>query len=172
MRNLLLIVCFTVLASFERKGSTGSSVTEKEAKTALEFHNKIRKEVGVPPLQWSATLAAYAQQWANHLAENDCSFQHRPHAGEWRQQYGENLFWGSSTQYTVINACESWYQEKSAFTGPTFTGDESPVVGHYTQMVWRNTKNVGIGAAHCKDGGIIIVANYDPPGNYIGQKPY
>ena len=45
-------------------------------------------------------------------------------------------------------------------------------VGHYTQMVWNNTKEVGVGIGYCKTGGIIIVASYFPAGNYVGQYPY
>jgi hypothetical protein len=39
-------------------------------------------------------------------------------------------------------------------------------------MVWKNTKEVGVGIGYCKNGGIIIVASYFPAGNYIGQYPY
>jgi pathogenesis-related protein 1 len=44
--------------------------------------------------------------------------------------------------------------------------------GHYTQMVWRSTTQVGMGQASCPGGALVIVAEYNPPGNYIGQKPY
>jgi pathogenesis-related protein 1 len=39
-------------------------------------------------------------------------------------------------------------------------------------MVWKETTHVGMGIAICKNGGMIIVANYNPAGNYIGEKPY
>ncbi|MEY3405870.1 MAG: hypothetical protein RL161_1300, partial [Bacteroidota bacterium] len=38
--------------------------------------------------------------------------------------------------------------------------------------VWSQTTHVGMAKAVCKDGSVLVVANYDPPGNYIGQKPY
>ncbi|MEI6088085.1 MAG: CAP domain-containing protein [Bacteroidota bacterium] len=44
--------------------------------------------------------------------------------------------------------------------------------GHYTQMVWKNTKEVGVGVSTCPNGAIIIVANYFPAGNYMRQFPY
>ena len=44
--------------------------------------------------------------------------------------------------------------------------------GHYTQMVWKNTAQVGIGQANCAGGGSVIAAEYHPPGNYMGEKPY
>ena len=36
-------------------------------------------------------------------------------------------------------------------------------------MVWKNSRKVGIGTAVAKDGKMIVVANYKPPGNIIGE---
>jgi hypothetical protein len=47
--------------------------------------------------------------------------------------------------------------------------------GHYTQVVWRDTMQVGCGVANCTTGGTTRsywVCNYDPPGNYLGQYHY
>ncbi len=171
--RLLLVLCIAILCQSQTiPNETGSTISIKDAKSALEFHNNARKEVGANPLQWSTELAAFAQKWADHLAAEGCTMKHRPKTGKWAQQYGENIFWASTTAFTVKDACLSWYSEKKDFTGPIFTGKESSVVGHYTQMVWRNTTKVGIGIAKCSGGGIIIVANYDPPGNYLGENVY
>ncbi|MEO7393865.1 MAG: hypothetical protein ABIU11_02920 [Chitinophagaceae bacterium] len=40
------------------------------------------------------------------------------------------------------------------------------------QMIWKNTKEVGIGTATCPGGAFIIVANYNPPGNFMEEFPY
>lgn len=45
-------------------------------------------------------------------------------------------------------------------------------VGHYTQMVWNYTREVGAGVAYCPGGGIVVVASYHPAGNIIGSVPY
>jgi hypothetical protein len=42
---------------------------------------------------------------------------------------------------------------------------------HYTQMIWRDTTALGCGEAIC-DKTLIVACNYDPPGNYIGRRPY
>jgi pathogenesis-related protein 1 len=47
---------------------TGSKLTKEEAQIALDFHNKVRTEVGVTALTWSPDLAKFAQEWADHLA--------------------------------------------------------------------------------------------------------
>jgi pathogenesis-related protein 1 len=170
---LFLLLSGTLVSNAQKKVpfKTGSKITQAEAQSALDFHNKARKEVNVPALEWSAELSAYAQKWAEHLDSLGCALQHRPRSGVWVQQYGENIFWGSGS-YNATDACKSWYSEKKDFVGPVFTGEETSVVGHYTQMVWRDTKKVGIGVVKCKGGGMIIVANYDPAGNYRGEAAY
>jgi pathogenesis-related protein 1 len=150
--------------------STGSQVTQQDAQAALDFHNKVRADVGSPPIQWSAELAAYAQEWANHLIAK-CKLDHRPNSGPWAQKYGENIFWGGGEEYTVLHACESWYSEIEKYQyGPL--GASWFKTGHYTQMVWKSTTHLGMAKVVCKDGAILIVANYRPSGNFMGEKPY
>jgi pathogenesis-related protein 1 len=64
-----------------------------------------------------------------------------------------------------------WVDEK-----PNYDYASNSCVGgeclHYTQVVWRNTLRIGAAKVRCNNGGTIIVMNYDPPGNYVGQKPY
>jgi uncharacterized protein YkwD len=152
---------------------TGSKISKAEAQLALDHHNKVRADVGSPGLQWSTELAKFAQEWADHLAAQGCDMQHRPHDdSKWAQKYGENIFWGSASSYTPLSASESWYSEIKDYTYGVLNNSNWYNTGHYTQMVWKNTTHVGIGMAKCSDGAVIIVANYNPPGNYMGEKPY
>jgi hypothetical protein len=42
--------------------------------------------------------------------------------------------------------------------------------GHFTQLVWKNTERVGAGIAYNSDRTkVYVVAQYSPPGNYLGQ---
>lgn len=150
---------------------TGSKVTQEGAQKVLDFHNDIRKKVGSPSLQWSNDLARFAQAWADELA-GSCKMKHRPTSGLWKQQYGENIFWASNQDYTVVDACENWYNEIEFFKPGKLTEKVWTKAGHYTQMIWKETTHMGMGISICKNGGIIIVANYNPAGNYIGEKPY
>ena len=44
------------------------------------------------------------------------------------------------------------------------------ITGHFTQVVWKKTQSLGIAKAKSpKSGKIIVVANYEPAGNWIGQ---
>ena len=174
------------LKSFaEPRGSTadntksiGSNLTLQEVEELLQEHNKARAEVGVGPLHWSKQLAIYAVEWADHLAATKCRMQHRSESGQWKQEHGENLFMGTAGYYGVADAVKAWVSEKKYYKGGTLTASDQRgtsgnwhASGHYTQVVWGDTKQLGCAKVECK-GNIIVVCNYDPPGNVLGQKPY
>jgi pathogenesis-related protein 1 len=149
-----------------------ATLTPDEIQQIVQYHNKVRQEVGAPPVEWSPEIAAFAQEWADNIAATGCQMQHRPRSGKWTQKYGENVFWGSGKTYTLIDAGKAWYSEKKFWRGGVLTGNNWSKSGHYTQMVWAKTTKIGIGKAVCKNGATIIVGNYDPPGNMMGEKPY
>jgi pathogenesis-related protein 1 len=146
-------------------------LTASETREVLTAHNHARAKVGTPPLVWSVKLASYAQQWANHLASTGCGMEHRPPSGKWKEKYGENLFIGTAGYYGVADAVAAWENERSAYHGEAVNLSTFKSYGHYTQLVWRNTRSVGCAKAKC-GGNVIIVCNYDPPGNVLGEKPY
>ena len=108
-------------------------------------------------------LCAHAQEWADKLMDENL-FQHRP-----GQKYGENIYssW-SSTRAKIRggDAVDSWYKEIEQHT----FGEEarSMNTGHFTQVVWAASVRLGVGLAK-KEGKVIVVANYDPPGNFRGR---
>jgi len=119
----------------------------------------------VPGLAWSSSLATVAQGWADHLAANGCDLVHS--GGD----YGENLFWGSAT-YAPDYVVGAWADELSCFSYGTFPGCCGCTCGHYTQIVWRDSTEVGCAKADCGGGGEVWVCNYNPPGNYLTEYPY
>ena len=148
--------------------NTGSRVPVDQARLALQFHNCARHEVGTPPLTWSPDLAAHAQAWADHLAtQENCNLIHTTN-----NPYGQNLFGGTGGNWTALYASQDWYGEKKLYHYAVLTQSNWYATGHYTQMIWRSTKSVGLGQATCPGGGIVIAAEYDPPGNMLGEAPY
>jgi uncharacterized protein YkwD len=152
----------------------GGMLNHADAQEILDHHNNARREVGVPPLEWSTKLADYAQNWAGHLSVNyNCKLKHSECIDKDGHKLGENLWWGSSSSfYKPIDASIGWLNEKKDYLYQAFGNQTNKPIGHYTQMVWKNTTEMGVGVAYCPSGGMIIVANYNPPGNWLGQYPY
>lgn len=146
--------------------ASGSQLTVAEAQGMLDAHNSWRAAVGVPPLVWSANVAAYQQNWMNRLAGSACSLQHNS-----ASPYGENLFAGTLGHYDTGSAVASWASEKSLYRGEAITSTNYRQFGHYTQMVWRNTRELGCAKASCGDT-LLVGCGYAPPGNVVGERAY
>ncbi|EKQ67737.1 cysteine-rich secreted protein [Leptolyngbyaceae cyanobacterium JSC-12] len=131
----------------------------------LDAHNRWRKRYNVPALTWSPQLAAYAQEWATKLLREN-RFEHRKNLS-----YGENLAWAGGQQLSPERVVTMWGEEVKDYNYATNSCKPGKMCGHYTQLVWRNTKQVGCGMAR-GNGKEVWVCNYNPPGNYVGQKPY
>lgn len=155
----------------EKSASPGSRLTSREVGQLLASHNRVRSRVGLDPLAWSGKLASYAQAWADHLAVMGGRMEHRPYSGEWKQVHGENLFMGTAGHYGVVDAVAMWEDEESSYDGGTVDRSNLHACGHYTQLVWKNTRRVGCAKVEA-GGNVIVVCNYDPPGNFLGQRPY
>ena len=148
--------------------NTGNVQGEDLANSILTVHNQERTAVGVPPLVWSNSLAAGAQTWAQNLATTG-NFAHDPNRPN---GVGENIagFFPSSG---VGQGQSLWVNEKKDWHGGVLTPENWSPTGHYTQMVWKNTQEVGCGTGS-GDGHPfnILVCRYSPPGNFMGQAPF
>jgi uncharacterized protein YkwD len=161
-------------------------------------HNAVRAMVStqspLPSYTWSPTIAAYAQQWATELASNPSTCaqpMHRSGTELRMMNYGENLaaFFGqgpSGSVSTAQQAVNGWASEVACWTYGTFMGTDkcdmtcttklfSDGCGHYTQIVWRKSVELGCGVASCQTAqgpADIWICNYGPAGNIVGQSPY
>jgi pathogenesis-related protein 1 len=139
-----------------------------EEQAILSYHNEVRASVKVPPLHWSKELAQHAANSIATLASKGCELRHSKDSN-----YGENLFMSTTDQNheTVIAAAKEWEGEKINYLGEALNKANRSQAGHYTQMVWRNTTELGCAKAVCGDK-LIVACNYSPAGNILGQKPY
>jgi hypothetical protein len=133
-------------------------------------HNAVRCAVARPsgeplaPLSWSSDLAAEAQRYAEQVVADNCNLKHS------KTEHGENIY-GGTGKPTPEHVVGRWEREKSCFRYK-FPDSCSCTCGHYTQIVWSETRRVGCGKATCADGLEVWVCNYDPAGNYVGSQPY
>lgn len=131
----------------------------------LEIHNSRRALHNVPPLTWNPALAAVAQDWSNK-----CVFQHST------LPYGENIAIGPATPELVA----MFYDNEVClynYSNPRFSSG----TGHFTQVVWRSTREIGCALSTpqaCPNGiplsptyraPAMLTCEYNPPGNYAGQ---
>ena len=130
------------------------------ATALLAEHNAARAQHCAPPLTWSPKLAAVAQAWAEHLRDHRCGFDHS------RSRYGENLAAGSTGMLDAAAIVGMWTEERAGYDFAR--GGFSMDTGHFTQVVWRGTTQVGCGSVTC-NGMDVWVCNYDPPGNVAGD---
>ncbi|KAB1223967.1 Pathogenesis-related protein 1C [Morella rubra] len=135
------------------------------SKEFLFAHNKVRQHVGEPLLTWDRKLARYARRCATQRFL-DCRMVHS------YGPYGENLFWGKQDHWTPTEAVQSWVREHRFYDPQNNFCDPGQMCGHYTQIVWRDTLRVGCARKKCKNGGLYIICEYDPPGNYVNESPF
>ncbi len=137
-----------------------SSGLSADAQALLDAHNRVRAQHCAPALSWSPKLAQVAQQWANTLRDRGCKFEHSG------GRHGENLAAGTSGTLDGQAVTDMWYDEVKQYAFPD--GGFSMETGHFTQVVWRQTTQLGCGVSTCR-GMDIWVCEYDPPGNVQGM---
>ncbi|KAF5096239.1 hypothetical protein D0Z00_002849 [Geotrichum galactomycetum] len=123
---------------------------------AVSNHNRLRALHGVPDVTWNRDLAKFAQ---DYLASAQCNF---AHSGG---PYGENLAIGYPNTAASIQA---WYDEIKDYD---FSKNEfSSNTGHFTQVVWRDSTEIGCAEVDCGSGwgGPYLVCEYYARGNVIG----
>ena len=134
--------------------------------------NLERAAVGVPPLRWNYHLASDARAWANELAATG-RFEHSPDE-RGKELQGENLWAGTPRAYSAEAMVGLWSAEKKDYRPGVFpnnskSGDVENV-GHYTQMIWRETREVGCATAVGRDEEF-LVCRYSTAGNVYGERP-
>lgn len=160
---------------------SGLALDSRQQHEMVTAHNKWRAAVGVPDLKWSDRLAALATGWAKHLKEQGgCAPRHNP--DNQNNRTGENLFWASPLMkstgerepqtITPNSVVAAWASESKDYDYAENVCASGKVCGHYTQIVWRGSREIGCDYAVCPDGAQVWVCSYAPPGNFISQKPY
>lgn len=155
--------------------ATGIAHTQpsaSEAERLLIVHNSERTRLGLPPLAWNPALARDAEDYAKELLAR-AELAHAPEAR--RKGQGENLWQGTAGAWDPDGMIGMFLDERRYFRAAAFpdislTGAWKDV-GHYSQIVWRDTKEVGC-AIETGGGNDVLVCRYLPAGNVFGQRPF
>jgi hypothetical protein len=138
----------------------------------LAGHNSARAALRQPALGWNPALARDAAAYAAELARTR-RFAHSPQP-RGNPVQGENLWKGTRGAYRFDEMVGHWVAEKKVFKrGPAprnATTGRFEDVGHYTQIIWRGTTQLGCAIAANK-AEEYLVCRYLPAGNVAGVDP-
>ena len=138
-------------------------------------HNEYRAKHKAGKLTTLSALATLSQTVANNCAAKGA-------LNHIKQEYsgkpvGQNLFamgtTGSGPTGNFI--AESWYNEYKDYDFAKGQSKNGNMIGHFTQMVWVSTKQIGCAYAIGKYNnrndltGYYVCCDYFPAGNYQGQ---
>lgn len=159
-------------------GTSGPAPTA-DAQAWVDLHNAVRRDAQPPPspplpaLTWSAGAATVAQAWADR-----CMYEHNQGRGD----RGENIAASAPPgHWSIADVVRAWASEAQDYDYASNTCAAGKQCGHYTQIVWRTTLRVGCAHRVCDVnspfGGQLPswdfwVCDYEPPGNWVGQRPY
>lgn len=122
----------------------------------------------VPPLKYNEALSQIAQSWAQTLGKTQ-KLQHSP--AHWRKYknapVGENLCYLFNVPLTGEKLIDTWYSESKKHD---FSLDRQQETQNFTQMIWKESKEVGFGRVKASNGEWWYgVAMYLPSGNIVGH---
>lgn len=173
MKIGILMAALALLAS-------GGHAEGVDGAAIVAAHNRWRAQVGVEALSYSPELAASAQAWADELKQtHHCRMRHSKAEG----RYGENLYWASALVWSdgrrelskvpPVQVVAAWGSEQRDYDYASNRCAPGKMCGHYTQLVWQASTQVGCARAVCEDSQEQVwVCQYQPAGNVVGRKPY
>uniref|UniRef100_A0A8R1TW65 SCP domain-containing protein n=1 Tax=Onchocerca volvulus TaxID=6282 RepID=A0A8R1TW65_ONCVO len=152
----------------------------------LTRHNVYRGKHGAGLLKVNSELERTAEIWAHHLASRADCLIHDP-----SKKFGENLFYYATNllpdeETMALMTVQSFYLEAYGYNYKTHHHLDYNRTGHFTQLVWKSTTQMGVGVAMRRFSGhrvnscqpdfpstlIYVVVKYDPPGNILDMKNY
>ncbi|KIY49484.1 PR-1-like protein [Fistulina hepatica ATCC 64428] len=149
-------------ASFHHVEQARRQTLYSQAIEYLDTHNAIRAEHDADPLSWNYTLASAAQEWVDN-----CYFAHT-NGVLLPSSYGENVA-AATGNFSAMAAVYLFASDESSYD-PC-----SPTYNHFTQVVWKNTTQLGCAVNTCwgmlenRDRAIYHLCLYQPIGNVVGE---
>ena len=151
----------------KKKVSISRAITSKDEmkifkSKMISLHNELRKKYNSPDLLEDNNLNIEADEYANNILSNEPQKSNVYVNG----LYGENIIVIDKKEETTI--FNKWADEEKNydFTKKKYSKDAS----HFTQIIWKETRNIGIGFSYDVFNKIYcIVVLYNPPGNTLGE---
>ena len=160
-------ILYNILPSLLVLTTTSTAHHLIDIKSITDHINVYREKHQAPRVEYSQEISDFSKSWSDYMANN----RQFEHSGV--EMYGENIAMipvnKDHIDYTdaIIQSIDLFYDEVYLYdyNNPGFYGN----TGHFTQLVWVNTKQIGFSASTSSNGYIYVCTNYDPPGNYYGD---
>lgn len=147
-----------------KKKTTGFDI-DKFCLEALNAHNYYRRIHHARPLTINKQLSKIADSYSKRLAYTIRGLQHSSNRYN-NEPLGENLYYCYGKEPTGNMTTKNWYDEIEDYDFNSDWGCSG--CGHFTQVIWKGSKEVGFGVTKNNRGQYFVVANYFPAGNTIG----
>ena len=79
----------------------------------------------------------------------------------------QNIFLNVTT-WNFSSSFRSWYDEVKQYLW-NVEPKGAFKAGQFSQIVWKTSRELGVGLGRTRNGKVIVVASYYPRGNIIGQ---
>ena len=132
----------------------------------LENHNQKRALHESKPLKINEELNKLAVEYAKQISDGN-SIKEKLYNGIF---LGENIYIYKGEKLDVNEMCNDWYNEINKYDKQLNQYQKN--TSHFTQMIWKGTKELGFGIVKNKkdkDKIFYAVALYYPPGNILGE---
>ncbi|MCJ1356123.1 MAG: hypothetical protein MMC33_006117 [Icmadophila ericetorum] len=142
---------------------------------AVVHHNVHRTNHSASSVTWNDTVAGWAREKANVCVYDETLPADASGVG---MNIAQGTYLGAANLSAVIS--NLWYNGELA-NFPAYNENNLDVTtaafqtwGHFSQVVWKGTQQIGCGSAACApdtsiSSGYFAVCMYYPPGNFIGD---
>ena len=141
---------------------TNNNNLEKIYNTILKIHNDIRQKNKHEKIKLNDKLTQIAQKTADNFdILEETNFQIENYNNE---PLGINYEKFNEDNLKIKDICEKWINEGNKKQIKNFSK-----IKHFTQIIWKNTKEIGIGYSELNNKEKILVILYYPAGNIFEE---
>jgi len=154
----------------DKKSSLSSNNSEIKIhflEDLLNTNNEYRTKHKAQILNLNPYLTTKANEYAKLMADNNNIIDKEiEYLGE---KCGKNICIKNNKKYDGQEVCDEWYNEINEYNFLDIKNNDKEKVKNFTQLVWKDTTEVGFGWAQSNQGIFYIVGIYYPSGNIEGK---
>ena len=167
INNEFLLNVFPPIDDDKKSNLSNSDTKINFLEELLNNNNEYREKHGVPLLKLNPSLITKANEYANLIAEQNLVMNKEiEYFGE---KCGKNICIIKDENYNGKIIVEEWYKEIKDYNFDDIKKNNKEKCKNFTQLIWKETKEVGFGWANSDKGILYIVGIYYPCGNIEGE---